>query len=152
MAIQPRSFSYCRKMELCKNLFCAVSFSPQKSISSKTRDFSRTRFVASQRQLQENVFTCANLFGGGNLIVPPHLTPQIQCLPANFQILLALPNKVLYLDRAHTTHHFRIAPPPPPRAEAAVPSAVGRILLPSGCCHCRGGGVGRGGGRRGGGR
>jgi hypothetical protein len=37
--------------------------------------------VASQRQLQENVFTRANLFGGGNLIAPPHLTPQIQCLP-----------------------------------------------------------------------
>ncbi len=68
-------------MESCENLFSALSFSPQKFISSKTRDFSRKRFVASQRQLQENVFTRANLFGGGNLIVPPHLTPQIQCLP-----------------------------------------------------------------------
>ncbi len=64
-------FSYCTKMESCGNLFCALSFSPQKSISSKTRDFSRTRFVASQRQLQENVFTHANLFGGAILLFPP---------------------------------------------------------------------------------
>jgi hypothetical protein len=64
-------FSYCTKMESCKNLFCALSFSPKKSISSKTRDFSRTRFVASQRQLQENVFTRANLFGGAILLFPP---------------------------------------------------------------------------------
>ncbi len=64
-------FSYWTKMESCKNLFCALSFSPQKSFYSKTRDFLRTRFVASQRQLQENVFTPANLFGGAILLFPP---------------------------------------------------------------------------------
>ncbi len=64
-------FLYCTKMELCENLFCALSFSPQKSISSKTRDFSRMRFLASQRQLQENVFTRANLFGGAILLFGP---------------------------------------------------------------------------------
>jgi hypothetical protein len=64
-------FSYCTKIESCENLFCELSFSPQKSISSKTRDFSRTRFVTSQRRLQENVFTCANLFGGAILLFPP---------------------------------------------------------------------------------
>ncbi len=64
-------FSYCTKIESCKNLFCVLSFCPQKSTSSKTRDFSRTRFVASQRRLQENVFTRANLFGGAILLSPP---------------------------------------------------------------------------------
>ncbi len=61
----------CTKIELCKNLFCALSFSPPKPISSKTRDSLRRRFVASQRRLQENVFTRANLFGGAILLFPP---------------------------------------------------------------------------------
>ncbi len=69
-------FSYCTKMESCENLFCALSFSPNKSISSKTRDFSRTWFVASQRRLQENVFTRANLFGGAILLFPPIQPPR----------------------------------------------------------------------------
>ncbi len=60
-----------RKWNHTKTFFCALSFSPENSISSKTRDFSRTRFVASQRRLQENVFTRANLFGGANLLFPP---------------------------------------------------------------------------------
>ncbi len=75
-------FSYCMKIESCKNLFCALSFSPKKFISSKTRDFSRTRFVASQQTAitRKSFYSCKPIWGG-NLIVPPHLTPQIQCLP-----------------------------------------------------------------------
>jgi hypothetical protein len=59
-------------------------FPPPKKIHFllRTRDFSRKRVCGfSNRRLQENIFNCANLFWGGNLIIPPHLTPQIQCLP-----------------------------------------------------------------------
>jgi hypothetical protein len=69
-------FLYCTKMESCKNLFCALSFSPKKSISSKTRDFSRTRFVASQRRLQENLLLVQTYLGGQSYCSPPFNPPN----------------------------------------------------------------------------
>jgi hypothetical protein len=48
----------------------------------RTQNFSRKRVWGfSNWRLQENVFNRAKLFGWGGLNVPPHLTPQIQCLP-----------------------------------------------------------------------
>jgi hypothetical protein len=68
-------FSYCTKTESCENLFVRSHSLPKNPFLLRKRDFSRMRFVASQRRLQENVFTRANLLGGGQSYCFPPFNP-----------------------------------------------------------------------------
>ncbi len=60
-----------RRWNRSKTCFVRSHYPPKNPFLLKTRDFSRMRFAASQRRLQENVFTRANLFGGAILLFPP---------------------------------------------------------------------------------
>ncbi len=72
---------YCKKTwNRAKTIFGVPSIlPPPKKIHflPSSRDFLRKKVCGfSNRQLQENVFNRANLFGGGNLYVPPIQPPK----------------------------------------------------------------------------
>jgi hypothetical protein len=108
-------FWYCKKTwNRAKTIFGAPSILPppkKNHFLPRTRDFSRKRVCGfSNRQLQENVFNRANLFGGQSLC-SPHLTPQIQCLPEQLgtspkllRLCLSAPRKKMKIK--HQTLHI----------------------------------------------
>jgi hypothetical protein len=67
-------------MESCENLFVR-SLSLPKNPFLLRQEISREQGLWLFNGDYKKMFLLVQTYLGGNLIVPPHLTPQIQCLP-----------------------------------------------------------------------